>query len=377
MTRAILSRVRLRFGFVVATVMGVMGCGETTAPTPAPATIWVMGYYPSWGNYPISAIDWDALTHVATAFYLPDGKGGWAPGTFDSSTATMLIAAAHDHGKKVIASIGGTDSGAMFEASTKDAMAPFVASVEALVAMGYDGVDLDWEGGNLTTAEDHALEQSLIEELRRESPTIIITLTAAYENENNPDDLSWYGAIAGEVDRIELMTYGMAGPWQGWKSWHSAPLHWNGGAATPDGIDVSVAHYVAAKVPAAKLSVGTGFFGECYTTPVTAPSQELGQSGHATTLTYTNIMSSLYSPEAYHYDSEADAPYLAPRANGAQCTYVTYEDATSIAAKGSWVRSQGLGGTIVWTISDAFVPSGATVQEQNPLLEVVKASFLE
>jgi len=342
-----------------------------------------MGYYPSWndpangGNYPVSAIDWGALTHVAAAFYLPDGQGGWAPGTFDSGTATSLIAAAHDHGKKIIASIGGSKSGPMFEASTQSAMPTFISSLEALVAMGYDGVDIDWEGGSLSTAEDHALELSLVTTLRRTSPTIIITLTAGYENENAVDDLSFYGAIAPELDRIELMTYGMSGSWQGWKSWHSAPLHWNSDSATPTGIDVSVAHYLAANVPASKLSVGTGFFGECYTTPVTAPSQAFGAL-QVETISYANIMSSMYSPQDYHYDRAAEAPYLAPSGTGAEkCTYVTYEDATSIAAKGAWVKSQGLGGTIVWSMSEGFAPLGATVSEQNPLLEVVKTAFLD
>jgi len=42
----------------------------------------------------------DGLTHVAAAFYLPDGKGAWATGSFDTATATELITAAHMHGKK-------------------------------------------------------------------------------------------------------------------------------------------------------------------------------------------------------------------------------------------------------------------------------------
>src|ERR1700679_2874443 len=82
------------------------GGGGSTAGT----DVWVMGYYTSWddpangGDYAVSAIDWDGLTHVATAFYLPDGKGGWAPGSFDAGTAAALIDAAHGKGKKVLAS---------------------------------------------------------------------------------------------------------------------------------------------------------------------------------------------------------------------------------------------------------------------------------
>ncbi len=56
---------------------------------------------------------------------------------------------------------------------------------------------------------------------------------------------------------------------------------------------------------------------------------------------------------------------------------MSYEDATSIAAKGAWVKAQGLGGTIIWAIGEGYVPSGATVEEQNPLLEAMRTAFLQ
>lgn len=347
-----------------------------------------MGYYTSWddpangGFYAVSAIDWDGLTHVATAFYLPDGKGGWASGSFDSGTASAIISAAHAQGKKVLASIGGAGSGPMFEGSTQPSnMQTFVASLESLLAMGYDGIDIDWEGGNLSAQQDQALQTSLIQALRQKSPNAILTLTAGVENENSPDDLSWYGTIAGQLDQVNLMSYGMSGAYPGWKSWHSSPLHWDHDSSTPTGIDATVAHYLAANVPAAKLGVGIGFYGECYTAPVTGPSQALGSSQVAAsdnTMSYANIINSYYLAGAYHYDTAAEVPYLTLSGNNAEnCTYVTYEDSTSIAAKGAWVKAQGLGGAIIWAISEGYVASGATVQQQNPLLEATKAAFVQ
>jgi chitinase len=348
---------------------------------------WVMGYYSSWddpangGFYPVSAIDWDGLTHVAAAFYVPDGHGAWASGYFDATTAGQLIAAAHAHGKKAIASIGGAGSGPAFEGSTQTAMSTFMTSLEALIALGYDGLDIDWEGGNLTTAQDQTLESALVGALRSASPGILLTFTAGYENENLLDDVSFYGTLSAQVDRINLMTYGMSGAYQGWQSWHSSPLHWNSNSSTPTGIDTSVSHYLAAKVPASKLGVGAGFYGECYTAPVTAPVQVLGASTVAAsdgTMSYRNIMSSFYSAGAYHYDSAAASPYLTLSGSGAQgCTYVSYEDATSIAAKGAWIKAQGLGGIIIWTISEGYIASGANVAAQNPLLEAMKTSLLQ
>ena len=346
-----------------------------------------MGYYPSWddpangGSYAVTSIDWDGLTHIAAAFYVPDGAGGWSSGSFDATTASQLIAAAHAHGKKAIASIGGSGSGSGFEGSTQSAMSTFTSSLQALITLGYDGLDLDWEGGTLSTAQDQTLETSLIGAIRKDNPGIVLTFTAGYENENSLDDLAWYGTIAPQLDRINLMTYAMAGAWQGWESWHSSPLHWNSNTSTPTGIDASVAHYLAAHVPAAKLGVGSGFYGACYTSPVTAPVQALGASTANTddsTMSYANIMASYYAASAYHYDSAADVPYLSlSGSNPQKCTYVSYEDAASIAAKGAWVKAQGLGGIIIWTISEGYIASGATVAAQNPLLEAMKTAMLE
>jgi chitinase len=346
-----------------------------------------MGYYASWhapangGNYGVSAVDWDGLTHVAAAFYVPDGKGGWASGFFDAGTATSLIAAAHMHGKKVLASIGGASSGPAFETSVQSVMPAFLTSLQALLAMGYDGLDIDWEDGNLTAQQDYALQQSLIDALRAASPTALLTLTAGYENENSPDDLSFYGNAAAKLDRINLMTYGMAGAWSGWESWHSSPLHWNQSSSTPTGIDASVGHYAAAGVPLNKLGIGIGFYGVCYTAPVQGPGQALGGSQVTAsdgTMSYPNIMSSYYTAGAYHYDSSAEVPYLSLSTKNPQsCTYLSYEDPKSIAAKGSWVKARGLGGAILWEIGEGYVPSGATVVEQNPLLEATRAAFLQ
>jgi GH18 family chitinase len=119
---------------------------------------------------------------------------------------------------------------------------------------------------------------------------------------------------------------------------------------------------LAAGVPAAKLGVGTGFYGECYTAPVTGPSQALGASMVAAsdgTMSYANVMASYWSSSTYHYDMAAQVPWLLPDSNNAQkCTYVSYEDATSIAAKGAWAKSQGLGGVIIWELSEGLRAQG-------------------
>src|SRR5207253_2746419 len=137
-----------------------------------------------------------------------------------------------------------------------------------------------------------------------------------------PTDLaSLFAAASPSVDQINVMTYGMSGAYSGWKSWHSSPLHWNHDSATPTGIDDTVARYVAAGVPAAKLGVGSGFYGECYTSPVTAPNQALGSSTVTASdgvMSYRSIVSNYYSAGASHWDTTAMVPYLTLSGSNAQ-----------------------------------------------------------
>ena len=82
-----------------------------------------------------------------------------------------------------------------------------------------------------------------------------------------------------------------------------------------------------------------------------------------------------------HYDAASNAPWLssvggAGPGGGPFCNYLTYENAASIAAKGSYVRAQGLGGTIIWTIGQGYRPA-LPVADPNQLLRAVKAAFLD
>jgi chitinase len=130
-------------------------------------------------------------------------------------------------------------------------------------------------------------------------------------------------------------------------------------------------------VPAGKLGLGIGFYGSCWTAPVNGPLQDLGGSALVAdddVMTYDHIMTAYYADAAYHWDAAAQVPYLGFAApHGPEgCTFVSYEDQQSIAAKGQYAHDHGLGGAIVWTINEGHRPT-----QPDLLMTAVKLAFLQ
>jgi chitinase len=339
-----------------------------------------MGYYASWqtDQYPISAIEWSGMTHIAMAFYTPEASGALTLMGSNPQFALDLVSAAHQHGVKAIASLGGADSAAAFRLATASGtITTFVSNLVTLSqSVGYEGFDVDWEPLEKT---DEPIAIDLANRLRAAVPKVIMTIPIGYVNINLGADLTNYPAIAAAYDQMNIMSYGMAGAWQGWKSWHSSPLYQQD-SATPTSIDSSVKLYVAAGVPKQKLGVGVGFYGLCYSPPVTAPDQALnGATVIASdgTISYANIMANYYSAGARKWDSFARSPYLSFSSAHAPdgCGYISYEDEQSIAEKASYIKSNALGGVIQWEINEGYIKSAPSGQ-QSPLLTAIGSQIL-
>jgi chitinase len=368
-------------GDAVASDAGGGGPGNDASDTGGPKTgLWSMGYYASWqpSQYPVSEIEWAGLTHLAVAFYSPQADGTLSLLGADPQLAKDIITGAHQNGVKAIASIGGSNSGPLFEQATaKSTLGTFVANLVGLLTnAGYDGIDIDWEPIN---ASDTPLVVELAQEIVAAHPGAIMSAAVGYINPNQPTDLSGYPAIAAAYDQLNIMSYGMAGAWPGWNSWHNSPLYQKD-SATPLSVDSTVNLYVAGGVPKAKLGVGIGFFGLCYSPPVTGPDQPLGGStilASDGTMAFANIMSSYYSAGARTWDALARVPYLSFTSAHAPdgCSYISYDDAQSIAEKGAYVKSKGLGGVMAWELNEAYIAS-APAGQRSPLLDAVRDNVL-
>jgi len=358
---------------------GVVGADGGTTDGTAPSGLWSMGYYASWqpDQYPIAEIEWSGLTHIAMAFYMPQWDGAVRLLGGDSRLATDLIAAAHANGVQAIASIGGADSQAKFrQATASGTIAYFASSLLALLYAGYDGIDIDWEPMDKT---DEAAVVEIAKRIRTRRPNAVLTIPVGAINVNIPPDLSGFAAIAEVYDQLNIMSYGQAGAWPGWKSWHSSALY-HTDSATPTSIDSTVKLYLDAKVPAAKLGIGIGFYGLCYSPPISGPEQMLGSATLIASdgdISYANIMANYWSESARKWDDLAKVPYLsfasAQPPDG--CSYISYDDEQSIGEKAAYAKAKGLGGVIMWELNEAYLKTEPAGQ-RNPLLKAIASSVL-
>ena len=94
-------------------------------------------------------------------------------------------------------------------------------------------------------------------------------------------------------------------------------------------------------------------------------------------MSYANIMSTYFDATKRVWDDLAKVPYLSfTTAKGPQqCNFVSYDDEQSIAGKGAWVKANGLGGAIIWTIGEGHVPN-APAGSQDPVLKAAYNSIV-
>lgn len=371
-------------------VIALSACGTgsmtrqqaTSADPPAP---WVMGYYVGYlrDSYPLDAVMWDALTHVVVGAAVPHPDGTlddtFFLGDQGQNWAHSVVSAAHAHGRRAILMVGGAESREAFARAASDPHRGTLTEniLRVVDTYSFDGVDIDWEP--LTAADGEAII-GLAEGLRRARPELTLTAPIGPVNINAPQGsiFPFLPRMAQVFDRLNMMTYGMNGGWNGWGAWHSGALA-GADPRTPMSVDSSFRAYRKAGIPAARLGIGIGFFGSCMR-GVATPGEEVRVdqgAGEAGSPSYATIMSSYYRPEISRWEVRAQVPYLSD-AHGfgpQRCTYLTYEDERSIAVKAEYLARQGLGGVILWNINQGHLPDRPE-GERDPLLSAVRRSFL-
>ena len=340
----------------------------------------------------IAALPADRLTHIDYAFANISPAGTMVlgnpcidvgacdstkalPDTLGGNLAELARLKSAHPGLRLLMSIGGwTFSGRFSDvALTDSARRAFVTSgVELFLRKWpglFDGFDVDWEfpvaGGmasNVKRPEDRENYTLLLAELRRQLDaesartgrkyTLTVALNAHSPRNGNVE----FDRITPLLDWINVMTYDFHGgsPIANF----NAPLHSTVGDPAPSyNVDSSVAIYLAAGVPAAKIVVGVPFYGRTFggVTPardgllqpaLSPPPAEVTTGG----MDYKSIVAKQFETKGFqrHWDPVAQVPWLYNPETG---TWITYDDEQSIRAKADYARDHALGGIMIWQLA--------------------------
>lgn len=283
-----------------------------------------------------------------------------------------ILELAHAKGVKVMASIGGWSMCKHFGDTAADPVkrARFIADCQRLIALGFDGIDFDWEypgpfaGMNFTGTEaDYANFLTLATELRAAIGSGKEITSAMSASPAKLAGFDW-AAMAGVLDSINLMTYDFQGGWADIAG-HNSPLYAypgeEGGAAS---CDTAVQYLKSRGVPPAKIAMGLAFYGRgvlCSGSaalhaptvkvaktvqpdgPITTAADFVTWDPYDATPTYEFIRQKKADGWTRHWDDVAKVPYLTKGSS-----FLSYDDSRSIGLKADYVRQQALGGVIVW-----------------------------
>ena len=365
----------------------------------------VVGYYAGWAAYQGYTPDQLPAEHLTQINY--------AFARIDPDTLTIALEnPAHDKKNlaalrklrqqnghlKLLISVGGWSDSQYFSdaAATAARREAFAAScVDFVVAQGLDGVDLDWEypvsGGAPGTIHRPADKQNftkLLQELRtrldrqgrRDGKDYSLTIAGAAG--------SWYlnqieaVKVADIVDHIFLMGYDLHGPWDTSADFN-APLYTPSGAS-PQGkssIADSVQAYLDKGIPAEKLVLGMPLYGYAYQGVSSQNNGLYSTYTSAKSVSYRTLKKNYLSNDAYRRlrHGEAQVPYL----YGSR-TFISYDDAESLAAKAALARSRDLGGIGFWELSQddggeltAAASSAFRSTWGNPFRDVAPGAWYE
>jgi chitinase len=354
------------------------------------AEIWRTGYYPGWeqASMPASNIDYTTLTHVIHFSVVPNSNGtlNSTDNGITMANSADVVLQAHAAGRKVLICVGGGGTESLFQGATSIANLPvFINNLTNFMATrDYDGVDIDWEP---LPASDNQQFTNLVTGLRSalngfSQPELLTVAAGAYPpyGDSATAEYLMFAALQNQFDQINIMTYDMSGPWDGWVTWFNSPIY-DGGYRFPSSgglvpsVDGAVTNFLKNGVAPAKLGIGIAFYGYLWTGGsgtssicITQPRQSWTNAPTATAIRYSDIMADYYQTNLYHWDTSAQSAYLGiTNANPVNNIFISYDDQHTCQAKVSYARNHGLGGVMIWELAQDHTPNSPA-----PLMQAVK-----
>lgn len=359
--------------------------------SPLRAGLWITGYYPQYeqSQMPASKIDFTTVTHVIH-FCLeaePDGTINSADNGLTRSACSNFVATVHNAGRKALICVGGAGSETGFEGATTAASLPaFVSSLAGFMSSNnYDGMDIDWEPLSAADGQQYTnFVKALHSALNEYSPQKMLTVAApAYPVFGDPPaaEYTMFASIQNQFDQINIMTYDLSGPYPGWVTWFNSPIY-DGGYTFPStgglvpSVNGAVDNFISNGVAPGKLAVGLPFYGYIWT-GVTLPREGWSSTNTPTfsAFTYQTIVSTYYQSNCYHWDANAQAAYLSlTNAQPANGMFVSYDDTPACQTKVSYARNRGLGGIMIWELSQDYFANQSAGQG-SPLIQALSQSL--
>jgi chitinase len=344
--------------------------------------MWVTAYYAVWsqagGILAPNEIDFGAITHLVhfALSPLPDGSIDTTSqrNAITPEQSAAVVAAAHAAKKPVLLCVGGYSAGPGFHAAVADPTARVALEanlVKLVTDRGYDGLDVDFEPLDKADVPGFdAFVHDLRAGLTAAKPGLLMTAAAGQQPKE-------YAAIQDQFDQINLMTYDLSGRWIGPHTWHNSSLRDNGATMLRPGVPypsvvARLQRFLDAGVSPAKLGIGTAFYGFVWK-GASAPAADTVDADPKA-VPYRTIADQYLTPSRYHWDDQADAPYLSIDASDpAQRMFISYDDERLITDKVRYVRTTGLGGIMVWELGQGYRRNQPESQ-RDPLLSALAAA---
>lgn len=179
------------------------------------------------------------------------------------------------------------------------------------------------------------------------------------------------------LDFINVMAYDFHGQWES-KTGHNSPLYASSSDKSKLSVDDALKLWVQLGAPKKKLVVGMATYGRSFTLANAAqnglgsPTNGGGAKGEFTReggmLSYYEICQMLKNGAKNKWDDEMKVPYLVQNNQ-----WVGFDDEKSLRNKVKYVRDNGYGGAMVWTLDfDDFRGSVCNGNVKYPLISAIR-----
>ena len=274
----------------------------------------IVAYVPNWIDLPAFAetIDYAKVTHLNVAFENPTNDSGDL--SFSRRNEALLVKA-KAHGVPVLVSIGGGSASGdkVLKARYSDLLseakrASFAVKLADYVSShGFAGLDVDIEGPSIDENYGGFIDE-LAAALKPKGKLLTAALSKDYGGSKVPD------AALAHFDFINIMAYDGAGYWD-----PKSPGQHSSTRFAQDNVD----YWLKRGLPKSKAVLGVPFYGYGF-----------GEAFRKRDYSYSAILAEY--PGAENTDQIGST--------------IWYNGLPTIKAKASYVKANGLGGVMIWSL---------------------------